>query len=192
MTEEEKLKKAGEKDPRIKKFIEDRALDRLNDLASATYMLIHIAMTFEAESEIILERYGLFIHDIKGRANTLNKAFDQYQYAMKQYYSDTMRKNFLCAFDSLLDDMYVYFDIPKKWVPGQKSEHISSGFQNALAKCIKEKGGKTYRYIERTPSGKVLMSTHLRGTAVRLPATWFKGIKKGEIVKVVIEPLAKF
>lgn len=192
MTEKEKIDYNYEHNPLFRKFYDDKALDRVNDLASAAHMLIQIAMTFEAESENILERYGLFVHDIKGRAKNLGKAYDQYQYAMSQYYSDKMEKNFVVEFDKMLDDMYVYLGISKDWKPGQTDDHAIIGFQNALAHAIEEKGGRSYRYVERTPSGKVFMSTHVKGMAVRMPATWFKGIKKGEIAKVVIESLAKF
>lgn len=192
MTEEEKVKQAYDNNPAFRKFIDDKALDRVNDLASAAHMLIQIAMTFESETESILERYGLFVHDIKNRAKLLGKAYDQYQRAMSQYYSEKMEKNFLGEFDKMLGDMFVYMGISQKWKPGQTDDHGIIGFQNALAHAIEEKGGKTYRYVQRTNSGKVLMSTHLRGTAVRLPATWFKGVKKGEIAKMEITPKAKF
>lgn len=192
MTEQERIDNAYKNNPAFRKFMDDKALQRVNDLASAAHMLIQIAMTFEAETENILERYGLFVHDIKGRAKNLGKAYDQYQYAMSQYYSDKMENNFVVQFDKVLDDMYVYLGISKDWKPGQTDDHAIIGFQNALAHAIEEKGGRSYRYVERTPSGQVYMSTHVHGTAVRLPAQWFKGVKKGEIAKMVITPQAKF
>lgn len=190
--EEERIKYEYAHNPVFKRFMDDKALDRINDLASAAHLLIQVAMTFEAETENILQKYGLFVHDIKNRAGFLEKAYDQYQNAMRQYYTDKMEKNFVADFDKILDDMFVYLGMRKDWKPGRKSTLDTYGFQNAIDKSLSRRGGRSYRYIERNQQGKLLMSMYAHGTAIHLPSHWFKSIKRGETAKVVIYMLKKY
>lgn len=193
MTEQEKIDYNYEHNPAFRKFYDDKALDRVNTLSSAAHMLIQIAMTFEAETEDLLERYGLFIHDIKGRAKFLGKAYDQYQNAMSQFYSEKMKKDFMAQFDKAFDDLCVYLGIDKDWKPGQEDSHKFLGFQNAFLHCLKTKGRKTTKYIGRTYTGGLWISTKpTEGKAYSLPNKWFSDLKKGEIRKVVIEPIIKY
>lgn len=192
MTEKEKIDYNYEHNPLFRKFYDDKALERVNTLASAAHMLIQIAMTFEAETETILEKYHLFVHDIKGRAKNLGKAYDQYQYAMSQFYSSKMKQNFMAEYDKMLSDMYVYLGIDKEWKPGMEDTHKFLGFQNAFLHCLKQKGRKGTKYIGRTPTGNLWISTKPSGKAYPLPKGWFSDLKNGEIRKVNIEPLIKY
>lgn len=103
-----------------------------------------------------------------------------------------MTKNFTIEFDKMLDDMFCYLGMEKTWKPGQEDDHGTIGFQNALTRNEKEDRSRTYRYVQRTPSGKVFMSTHIHGTAIRMPAQWFRGLKKGEMAKVLIQSVMKY
>lgn len=191
-TKEEKVKNLYENNKLFKKFIDDKALDRINSLTSAAHLLINVAMAFEAESENILGKYGLLNGEIKQRSTFLAKAYDKYMQTLSEYYTDTMSKNFAVEFDKLLDDMFCYLGMEKTWEPGQKDDHCTIGFQNALTRGEKNDRSQTFRYVQRTPTGKVFMSTHIHGTAIRMPAQWFRGLKKGEMAKVLIKTVMKY
>lgn len=192
LTHEERYREAYNNNPRFRKFIDDKALERVNTLMSGAHMLINVAMTMEAETENILAKYGLFVHDIKMRASLLNKDFDKFMSEMEQYYTDKQRRNFTIEFDKMLKDIYVYLGMDEKWEPGQDDNRKFLGFQNAFLHCLNQRGRKTYRYIGRSPDGGLWISAKPTGHGYKLPKGWFPGIKRGEIRKVSIDPLIKF
>lgn len=175
-----------------KKFKEDKAIDRVATLMSGALMLINVGMTMEAESEVLLQRYGVLIKEIKYRAEMLGKAYDRYMDVVGQLYSKEGNTDFAAEYDKMLHDMYVYLGIPEKWEPGQDGTHDLLGFHHAFQYCLKRRGRKATRFVGRTPSGQLWISAKPDGKAYPLPKSWFPGIKKSEIRKVAIDPEIKF
>lgn len=192
MTQQEKFDKTYKQSPTFLKFVDDHALERINTLTSGAHMLISVALTMEQESEIILEKYGLRVHEIKQATTNLQKAFDRYMDELRPYYSPKMEQNFMVEFDKALKDLYVYLGMDINWKPGDTDDYKYIGFQNAFLHCLNQRGHKTYRFIGRSNKGDLWMSTKPSGKAVKLPSKWFGDLKKGEIRKVEINPLIKY
>ena len=65
------------KKEQLKRAREDGAAQRINELISASYMLISEALVLQSEADDTLRKYGLVYAEIKQRANALQKEFDK-------------------------------------------------------------------------------------------------------------------
>lgn len=70
----------------------DGAAQRINELISASYMLISEALVLQSEADDTLRKYGLVYAEIKQRANALQKEFDKYFSCVKTMITEDEQK----------------------------------------------------------------------------------------------------
>lgn len=70
----------------------DGAAQRINELISASYMLISEALVLQSEADDTLRKYGLVYAEIKQRANALQREFDKYFSCVKSMITEDTQK----------------------------------------------------------------------------------------------------
>lgn len=76
----------------LDKAKQDGAAQRINELISASYMLISEALVLQSEADDTLRKYGLVYAEIKQRANALQKEFDKYFACIKSMITEEEQK----------------------------------------------------------------------------------------------------
>ena len=71
---------------------QDGAAQRINELISASYMLISEALVLQSEADDTLRKYGLVYAEIKQRANALQREFDKYFACIKSMITEDEQK----------------------------------------------------------------------------------------------------
>ena len=71
---------------------EDGAAQRVNELISASYMLISEALLLQGEADDLLRKHGLVYGEVKQRANALQREFDKYFSCVKSMITEDTQK----------------------------------------------------------------------------------------------------
>lgn len=80
---------------------QDGAAQRVNELISASYMLISEALLLQGEADDMLRKHGLVYGEVKQRANALQREFDKYFRCVSSMITEKKQKE---AYFADLDD----------------------------------------------------------------------------------------
>lgn len=99
MTKDEKERLVAT-NKRIRKFVESGDDERAARLTSMAYLLFSIAQNYSEEAMNIIEKHGLYHHNLKYLGNNLCKAFDRYNTQLcSMIVDDDAKKQFVDDFD---------------------------------------------------------------------------------------------
>lgn len=90
-------------------------IERMNVLLSIAYLLMSDASLFVAETDLLLERNGLKIGEVKHFFNQLQVAFDRFTINLSAVFKEGAIKDWARDVDTLDEIIHVWQCIPKTW-----------------------------------------------------------------------------